>query len=909
VIFSLLAVPQSASGAVSVFGLLPPPLRNALRKRGINSPTPIQEASIPLVLKDLNVLIMAPTGSGKTEAALLPVAAKILERNAQGALRVMYVTPLRALNRDISIRAFDILKEAGLRVEVWHGDTPQSKRRKILSSPPEVLVTTPESLNIMLANPKMIDHLKNVKYVIVDELHELLEDKRGASLAVALERLAMLASFKRIGISATISEIEKAKKFLGGGRYVAEAVDRGAKRPEITVFVDDNYQEMVARTKDLVRRIKGTVLVFTNTRDTAEMLGKALKEELGDSVAVHHGSLSRGERERVERMAREGKLKAVVATASLELGIDIGSITHVIQFGSPRRTTNLVQRVGRAEHRPHERPRGSVVSGLRPYEAFEAAVIARRARDGNLEPLNIHKNPLDVLAHQVVGMLIRSEMRKHEIYNLVKRAYPFWELSWEDFESVMDLLCSQRLISCSEPHKATKKGEIYYRTTGMIVESKRYKVKVYGSGETVGTLDEEFVVELNPGDTFVLAGRVWKVIGFEEEEVIVEAHSGEGPPPSWEGELIPVDKLVAREVGALKRRPEMLNDYPLTDESRRKLVKYLNEISAPIATDKRIVIEVEGRVVVYNIHGGSKVNLALAYALSELAKLRYGSASFNTTPYHVVLFLPRHITPLEAKSLFEDLKEWNVEQLVISAAKGSKLYSWRLMKILVRMGLLDRKRISFDDLKRVEKSLKRVYAGLAPGKEALREIMTDKVDLEGLKDLLSKNLEVVARSGFSAQSKWALEKALFATDTISSPTNVVKDAVRMRLENRDVTMLCLVCGNTWRGKVKDVGTACRCGSRIVVPLFPKEDELASVAEKIALGKSIKRSEESLAREVRGRASLVASYGRDALLALAGRGIGYKTAARVLSEAKIGLKDLIEAIIEAEKTYLRTRRFW
>ncbi len=890
-----------------VFELLPRELRSALRKKGIEKPTRIQELAIPLLLKGFNALIMAPTGSGKTEAALLPVASKIVEKRLYGRLRALYVTPLRALNRDIGIRGFELLKEVGIEVDVWHGDTPYSRRRRISEAPPEVLVTTPESLNTLLVNRKMRKHLKDVKFVIVDELHELIEDKRGAELSVALERLSLIAKFQRVGLSATISQIDEARKFLGGFRYVVEVKDERLKAPEITVYVEEGFEDMVKKVEEIINSIDGTVLIFTNTRDTAESLGKKLREEI-EGVEVHHGSLSKKERERVERLAREGRLKAIVATASLELGIDIGSIKHVIQFSSPRRTTNLVQRVGRAEHKPTERPRGSLVTGIKPYEAFEAAVIARRAKAGDLEPLNIHTNPLDVLAHQIVGILMEDDRFPTQVYDIVRKAYPFWNLSYDDFYEVFNLLKENKLIKCDGTCKATKKGEIYYRTTGMIVESRRYDVVIYGSNENVGSLDEEFVVELNPGDTFVLAGRVWKVVGTDDERVYVEEHEGEGPPPSWEGELIPVDYGVAREVGALKRNfDKMIKNYPVSNYN--KLKKYLEMIKGPIANDKRVVIEVDGNLVVYNVHGGSRVNLTLAYALSELARMRYGSASFNTTPYHVMLYLSKPITPQEAEDLIRSIRKVGLKRLVESSLRMSRLYSWRLMKVLVRMGLLDRNRVTLEDLKKVERAMKKLYLDKAPGRETVREIFVEKLDLEKAEKYLHEielgRIEVVSRRGLSEQSKWAIDKG-FAKDHATSPRPVIREAVKRRLENREVIMICMSCGHEVKGKVKDVPLKCpKCGRGVLVPVYNEKD-LVEAVRRLVKGERVNKR---LADEARQRAKLFTVYKRDALVALAGRGIGTKTASRILAEYYSGKKDLIDAIIDAEKTYLRTKRFW
>ncbi|UXD22465.1 hypothetical protein IPA_05060 [Ignicoccus pacificus DSM 13166] len=886
-------------------------LREVLKRRGIKELTPIQQISIPTILRGFHTLIMAPTGSGKTEAALLPVASKMLDEGVFGKLTVLYITPLRALNRDIGIRALSLFREIGMNVDVWHGDTPQSRRKRIMEQPPEVLVTTPESLNILLVNRKMRKHLRSVKYVIIDELHELMESKRGAELTVALERLSLIARFQRIGISATISNVEVAKRFLGGPRYVVEVLDKSRKAPEIDVVIEEGFENMLKKVEEMIVNIDGALLIFTNTRDTAEQIGKALKEKLGDKVFVHHGSLSKSEREKVEKLIRSGKTKAVVATSSLELGIDVGSITHVIQFASPRRVTRLVQRIGRAKHDPRQRPKGTVISGLKPYEVLEAVVIARRAIKGDLEELRPYSNPLDVLAHQLVGMFMEEERDPKECYRVVQRAYPFWNLSLEEFEEIMNLLSSIRLIECKEGRcRATRKGEIYYRTTGMIVESKRVPVKVYG-GEVIGTLDEEFVVELNPSDRFILGGRIWKVVGLDEDVVIVEKDEGIGPPPAWEGDLIPVDFKVAREVGALKRMVEkMIDNYPLDDRNKRKVLDIIKESGEPRATDKRIVIEVEGNTIVYNIHGGSNINNALGYALSYIARLRYGSSSFNTTPYHVILILPKVITADEAKDILLSLKNFNLKRLVMEEVKKSRLFKWRMIKVMVRMGIINRKRLTVDELRKIEKGLLRVYRDSVVGNETLREILHDKVDIDGLLKLIEgiESMEVISRAKFSNQSLWALENESKVKEVSVSPSSTILNVVRRRLENREVKMICMMCGYQWSGKVRDVGLKCpKCQAGFVAPSF-NEEMLEKVALKIARNEKIKGEEKRTAKEVRERANLLMVYGRDALLALAARGVGAQTAKRVLAASRTG-SDLLTEIIKAEKTFIRTKRYW
>ncbi len=870
---------------------LHPLVREALKEIGIDQLTEIQEKAIPLILKGFNTLVVAPTGSGKTEAAIIPILSLILQQNLKGKLRVIYITPLRALNRDINVRVRRLASLVGLKTDVWHGDTPQYQRKRISKEIPEILITTPESFQNILVNNSMKEKLKDVKWVIVDELHELLESKRGAELSVGLERLSRVANFVRVGLSATIANVDEAKRFLGGG-FVVESISDLKKEVKINVIIEDGYDNMLNKLKEIVKNTEKGIIVFTNTRDLAEIIGKELKEY---GFYVHHGSLSREERESVEQMLRMGEIKGVVATSSLELGIDIGHVDLVIQFSSPRQAVNLVQRVGRSRHKPDEVPEGILIVGLRPYEAFEGVVLAKRASNGELERPSIHKDPLDVLAHQIVGILLQfGRLTPLEVYDIIKSAYPFENLNYSDFVDVLTLLKANKLITCREGLcEATKKGAIYYRRTTMIVESKRLKVKVYGGG-VIGSLDEEFVMEnCYPGATFVLGGKVWRVLSVEDEYVIVEESESEAQPPSWEGDLIPVEYQVAREVGALKRTMESGRPHIKVPP---KLFKYLKEqtnSNVPLATDKRIVIESDGRTAVINIHGGSKVNLALAHVLSQYLKLLGFNIAFVTTPYHVVLTSTSYLSSHTVKSALLKIKDLDIETLLLKSIKESKLFKWKLIKILVRFGLLNRERISYKELSKLEKGLVRVYKDLPPGREAIKEILTEKVDLIGLKNFLSNlnKLEIVAVDikQFSPQSQWALDIP-YRQEVKRESKSLILEAVKRRIEEKEVTLVCLRCGKMWSGKVKDVPLRCSCGSKFVAPVFK--------------GESIRKG-----TEIRERGNLLLSYGRDALYALAGRGLGAKRASQVLREVKERGLNLIEAIVEAEKQFLRTRDYW
>src|SRR5205807_744844 len=341
----------------SAFSTLKPSVLQRLEKEGFLEASPIQELAIPAILSGENVLLIAPTGTGKTLAAILPVLDRLIEARAEGKPRgisVLYVTPLRALNRDLLRRLEEMGKDLDIKIQVRHGDTPISARSRQAKSPPDVMITTPETLQAILIGKRMKEHLRSVRWVVVDEVHELATDERGVQLSFALERLIELTGveFQRIGLSAQIQAI-------------------GA----------------------------------------------------GLAVRVHHGSLSRELREEAEKEFQEGKLKALICTSSLELGIDIGSVDFIIQYTSPRETTRLVQRVGRSGHTLGGTSRGVILT-INTDDILESAVLIQRAREGRLERPIIHEKAYDVLAHQIIGLLLqKGRMTVEEISEVVHRSY------------------------------------------------------------------------------------------------------------------------------------------------------------------------------------------------------------------------------------------------------------------------------------------------------------------------------------------------------------------------------------------------------------------------------------------------------------------------------------------------------
>ncbi|MFH1329029.1 MAG: DEAD/DEAH box helicase [Candidatus Bathyarchaeota archaeon] len=403
------------------------PILNELKKIGIYKLTEIQEKAIPVIKTGNNVLLIAPTGLGKTEAAILPIFDMFLSRNKgenPKGISMLYITPLRSLNRDILKRLVEMGKRLEIRIEVRHGDTPTGIRRAQAKSPPNMLITTPETLQAILAGWRMREHLKEVRWVVIDEIHEFASDKRGVQLTLALERLQIFTGsvFQRIGLSATIGNPKLVGRFLAGKKADVQIIKAEVYReimpqvesPSVTqtdeeistkLMIPAGIVSRVRRILELLNEYR-TVLIFTNTREHAESLASKIRIiSPGKKIGIHHGSLSKEIRIDTEQSLKNGELKAVICTSSLELGIDIGMIDFVVQYMSPRQVTKIVQRIGRSGHVVGDKPKGCIIAAW-PDDILESGVILRRALSGELEEPLLHSNALDVLAHQLVGLTL-----------------------------------------------------------------------------------------------------------------------------------------------------------------------------------------------------------------------------------------------------------------------------------------------------------------------------------------------------------------------------------------------------------------------------------------------------------------------------------------------------------------------
>lgn len=572
------------------------------------APTEPQAQGWPHIAADRHTLIAAPTGSGKTLAAFLVCLDRLFRQWVDGELSdgidVVYVSPLKALSNDIErnlrvplMEIRDLAAENGLpglpiRVAVRTGDTPASQRQSMLRRPPHILVTTPESLYLLLTSAKSRDKLRTVRTVIVDEIHALARDKRGSHLTLTLERLEALCDRRptRIGLSATQKPIEEIAQFLVGqvsnlsnhdsgqveNLSYAQIVNIGHSRQlDLALKVPateleavcsaEQWGEVYDRLVQLIQSHRST-LVFVNTRRLAERIAHRLRELLGEeAVASHHGSLSRQIRHDAEQRLKEGKLKAIVATASLEMGIDIGYIDLVCQIGSPRSIATFLQRVGRSGHSLGALPKGRLFPLTRD-ELLECLALVRAVRRGELDRIEIPQAPLDILAQQIVAAVASDEWDEDALFDLFRRAWPYRDLSREDFEAVLKMLAdgikpgskAGTYLHRDQIHRklrARRHARIAALTSGgAIPEQGEYRVLEVGEGTLVGTVNEDFAIESLVGDIFLLGNTSWRIEKVTSGEVLVSDAKGAPPSiPFWLGEAPGRTVELSAELSDLRR--------------------------------------------------------------------------------------------------------------------------------------------------------------------------------------------------------------------------------------------------------------------------------------------------------------------------------------------------------------------
>jgi len=695
-----------------ILNYLEPTIAEWFRKK-YGSFSPPQRHAIVEIAKRRNILICSPTGTGKTLAGFLAIIDYLFKLSLRGELEdrvyCLYISPLKALGNDIQRNLREPLEEISelakkkgvelnIRVAVRTGDTPQSEKQKMLKEPPHILITTPESASIILNAPKFKERLKALEFVIVDEIHDLADNKRGAHLSITLERLQHFCEreFTRVGMSATIHPVEEVARFLIGveerGCIIANVafekkVELRVETPSEDLLGDPDITErMYRRIKELVESHRG-VLVFTNTRSGAERVAYHLSKLLKDEIGAHHSSLSREIRLSVEEALKKGELKAVACSSSLELGIDIGHIELCILIGSPKSTIRLLQRVGRSGHGIEETAKG-VILAMDRDDLVECFVLADCASKRKLDRIQIVGPALDVLAQQIVGMALEKRWSVDEAYEVIRRAHPYRNLRKEDLLNVL------RYLSGAYEHleerrvypkiwfdeeegvfgrRKSSRG-IYMTHVGTIPSEVSIDVYLKEPKKWIGKIDEPFLERLSKGDVFVLGGNTYRFVAASDTRVYVEKVEGAPTIPSWIGEMLPLSFDSACEIGEFRRRAEEMlrrgefeiESELLSEEAKRNIEEYFREqmlFCGMIPHRRRIIVETYEEDGVYSIivHAifGRRVIDAISRALAYLIARKYKTnVSVTISDNGFILRCTKRVPPEEILSLkSEELRE------------------------------------------------------------------------------------------------------------------------------------------------------------------------------------------------------------------------------------------------------------
>jgi len=789
------------------------PETRAWFERNFAAPTPAQDKGWPAIAGGGHVLIQAPTGSGKTLAAFLSAIDRLTAEPGAG-LRLLYVSPLKALNYDVerNLRGPLAGLRSELRVAVRTGDTPQKERAAMLREPPDILITTPESLFLLLTS-RARELLRGVDTLILDEVHAVAGTKRGAHLALSVERLEALAAqpVQRIGLSATQRPLEEIGRFVSGGRPI-ELVDAGVAKEldlEVVVPVEDMREPGESREPgaaaggsvyprgtagsaggasstaweprsiwpsiypalvELVRAHRSTI-VFVNNRRLAERLALRLNELAEEDIArAHHGSLAREQRTQIEEDLKAGRIPCLVATSSLELGIDMGAVDLVIQVESPKSVARGLQRIGRAGHSLGEVSRGRIFPKFRA-DLLESAVVAQRMRAGLIEETQIPRNPLDVLAQHVVAICADEEIEVAELHSLVRRAYPFADLSRAQLENVLDMLAGRYP---SDEFAELRPRIIWDRTAGVVrgrPGARRLAVTnagtipdrglfgVFIAGETggrVGELDEEMVYEARAGQVIVLGASSWRIEEITRDRVLVSPAPGvPGAVPFWKGEGVGRPYELGEAIGKFARELLAARDPKVPDldeRAERNLVAFLREqerATGALPSDRTVVVERfrdeigDWRVCILTPFG-ARVHAPWAMAVGARLRESLGLEVQSIWSDDGIAFhLPDADSPPATDLLVLDPDE--LEELVLTEVGQTALFGARFRENAARALLIPRRRpgertplwqqrLKAQGLLQVA----RKYASFPIVLETYRECLQDVFDLPALKRLLGR---------------------------------------------------------------------------------------------------------------------------------------------------------------------------
>jgi len=746
-----------------------------------------------------NILVSAPTGATKTLTAFLSILNELINLSEKNKLQdkvyCIYISPLKALNRDIEKNLIEPLQEIeaiadkklGIRVVVRTGDTTPAEKQKMLKNVPHVLITTPESLALILSSIKFKELVKDVKWVIVDEIHALATNKRGVHLSLSLERLQKLNDFIRIGLSATLSPLEEIAKFLVGYEdnkvRNCKIVDvQFIKNMDLKVvsplsdLINTTHEEMHNAMYNLIDNLiqeHKTTLIFTNTRSATERVVDNLKNKFPkkymDNIGAHHGSLSKEHRINLENKLKGGKLKCVVCSTSLELGIDIGYIDLVICLGSPKSIARLTQRIGRSGHKLHNTVKGRIIV-LDRDDLVECSVMLKAALEKRIDKINIPKNCLDVLAQQIHGIAISDITNINDLFRLVKGSYCYKDLTKEDFLEVVNYLAGKyvsledrniyaKIWYDEENGLVGKKGRlsrvIYMTNIGTIPEESFITVKV--GDQSIGHIDEGFLERLKPGDVFVLGGDTYEFLFSRGMTAQVKASSHRPPTvPSWFSEQLPLSFDLALDINRFRRLMEekfkakkskeeimqFVNEYLYVDENAANAIyEYFKEqfLYAEIPSDKKLLVELfnqnDKKYVVFHSLYGRRVNDVLSRTIAfVIARLQHKDVEIGINDNGFFIATDEKIQVLKAFNL---IKSNELKKIVSLAIDKSEVLKRRFRHCATRATMILRQ---YKGVKKgvgrqqvssmiLMNALRRINDNFCILKESKREVLEDLMDV------------------------------------------------------------------------------------------------------------------------------------------------------------------------------------
>jgi ATP-dependent Lhr-like helicase len=959
---------NNTASASNVFEFLAKPVREALAELGFSEPTLPQTMAFPPILAGENVLLIAPTGSGKTEAVLLPIFSNFIQQRNEKGISIIYVTPLRALNRDMLKRLTFWAEKLSISVEVRHGDTEMKLRRRQAISPPQMLVTTPETLQAVLSGSRMRQHLSQVRFVVADEVHELAGSKRGIQLTVALERLfeATGKEFQRIGLSATVGNPDEVASFIAGTdrsiKVVQASLPKGYKyRVENPTPADADYDlsgklrtspEAAARIRRILELVDShrSTLIFVNSRQNAEMLGYKFTQLERTDIAVHHGSLSKEERVQIEDEFKAGKLKALVCTSTLELGIDIGNVDLVIQYLSPRQVSSLIQRVGRSGHRLDRLSEGVIVTAF-PDDTLESIAAVRNAYDNKIEPVLIHEGALDVLGHQIVGLLMdKDTMKLEEMLTILRRAYPYRNLTEEQLLDVVCFLDSLNELRFDAEGKALRKGRktrtYYYENLSMIPDERRYPIVNVISDRRFGTLGDEFMaLHARVGLNMIVKGKVWRIVKIEEETGIVYVVPSEDPLaaiPGWDGEMIALPFDLAQQTGRMRDKlrealKETTNVETAAEKAakdlsihREDLVEAAREVEeqikqgAPLPTDKQIVIEAFDKYLIIHACFGEIVNRTLGGVFDTVLSDQEIIIGWWNDGYRILIEARHKLSQQELEKLSKtmfSLTDEEVEHAFSEYLEGKFPFSYKMKFVAERFGALPRGKTMGP--KRLEQ-LPRQFGNTPIYDETIREAMLEKVDVSKAKEIMQNirngkiKVSTVYRTEKPTPLAYHILEKFSDVSELMAPEHVLLsniEKMERAIDARTAKLLCMQCGE-WTAEEKirtlpEYPQCGKCGSKLLSLLYFSQDakHLAEVLKKRREGNELSDEDLKELTQARRKADLVLSYGKKAITALEVKGVGPETAFRILGKMHVKEEQFYMDLLKAKIQYLKTREYW